>query len=171
MKRISLAAAIKRILSGPALMNTLFVVGVIIWGGICLRLAQSPAAPTRLLSFAAGYFLLLLKIGMTFRFGPAELAPLRRCKSVGADLAFAAVPYDISMYLAHPPVQRFSVLRVSNPGWIYLMLGGITLLVWAVHLFPSTVAESNPTDAQIGSCAVVGSSLYALRLVLYSFWG
>ncbi|HEY3365110.1 MAG TPA: hypothetical protein VGK74_08675 [Symbiobacteriaceae bacterium] len=142
---------------------------VVVWLG--LKAIQTENVSTRLAATFAGLILLALKIGIPLEFGPPEQTPMEKCKSLGADLAFASISFDITMYLGNARIADLGPIKVTNPGWFYIVVGVITLLVWLFGLYNFTGRKSKPSNLAISVSMVFGVIFYFGKILLYVLRG
>jgi hypothetical protein len=148
------------------------IVGIVVatlWLG--LKVIETENVSARLSATFAGLILLALKVIFPLVYGPPEQSPMEKCKSLGADLTFASISFDISMYLGNVQLSKLGPLTVTNPGWFYFAAGLVTMLVWLLWLYPTTSGKSKPSNMAISLSMFFGIAFYFGRILIYVLKG
>lgn len=140
----------------------------VIWIGV--RAVQVQVVPARIGTIFVSLFLLALKVGFAVNFVQGG-TPLRKLKSLGADLAFASISFDLSMYLGNVPLSDFGPIRIVNVEWVYITFGALTIFAWTVWMYPHTAAKENPSNMSLYLAICLGVIFYFGKIFLYILRG
>lgn len=142
---------------------------VVCW--LAFEIIKADMLSARATATFAGVILLAFKVGFPLRFGPPEHTPTEKCKSLGADLAFASLSFDITMYLGNVQLNDLGPIKGANSERLYIIAGIFTFLVWLLGLYPTTAGKAKASAVAIYTSMVFGVFFYFGRILLYVFRG